>query len=467
MFPQIQPLARGRVRLTPYRSPLARVQVGLDPSRAPLTRVQVGLAPSSAPQARAQVEKGLRIFVSQLPPPPIIQESARSVIHEVVQTLQQAAATSSRFRVSRTCVAGSFGKGTTVHPIWDVDLVFFIRIREGNSSPPYPDVLGALADALEQRFPDDVQIYETTTIALKINFKDFDLDILAAPDLTEVDLPASGPAWTQQRALLEKMESLSDEPAKLAIAFFKSPFVRDAVRLCKLWSRGLIFGKRPPNLSYVVELVAVHSAQYLEAEAEGERDGRPKLIDAFLHFLRALHEYRSLNIAWVEHYEESDVDPETEEAELNERTDQAELTGIGPLFEVQFSQSSIGSLGQAFGRFKQKIDDSWLLGTRSDPEIVMAHGGMPYVEGNLDGKYDIDEITDLLISVLAVQGLGSMATGRDAMQGTEDVIDKLRATLFVGSTPARWTAASDPDRQIRVVVPLTPTLAVVVSFDLE
>eukprot|EP00798_Chlamydomonas_sp_ICE-L_P006361 gene6361-2990_t len=499
---------------------------------------------------RAQVEKGLRRFVSWLPPPSRIQDSGRRVVNDVVQTLQQAAATSSRFRVARSCVAGSFG--TTVHPVWDIDLVFFVGFREGDSSPPFHEVLRAFEDALKHRFRDDVQIHCTTKIALKVKLKDFELDILAAPDLTKGDLIASGPAWAQRRALLMKLESLETLDARTrvplhssrnnqnvylcpfaesVIAFFKkqSEFVHAVVRLCKVWSRGLNFGKRPPSLSYVVELVATRSAQCVEVEG-----GRQKLVDVFKHFLRALYEYHSLNIVWFEQYSASDVDPallshrplllepsnpfnnlfqkwgpehfedlgefaantlrRTEQVDLTRIRDlsimdlsingirelcnklsindwdqrpeqQAVLALMRQLFEVQFSQAAIAPLGQAFGSYKNKINATWLVGTIIDPQIVMAQSGMPYV---LPSKQTdtIYKITDFLTSLLAVQGLSSLATGRDVHQDTQDVINKFRATVFAGSTPARQTGR-DPGRQICVVVPLRYTLAVSVAFDLR
>ena len=56
-------------------------------------------------------EKQMCSLVEQLRPPTAVRDAARRVVNEVVKTLQQAAATSSKFILARQCVCGSFGKG--------------------------------------------------------------------------------------------------------------------------------------------------------------------------------------------------------------------------------------------------------------------------------------------------------------------------------------------------------------------
>ena len=54
----------------------------------------------------------LQQLASQICPPANISDAARLVINDVVKCLQEAGKTSPKFSVARSCVAGSFGKGT-------------------------------------------------------------------------------------------------------------------------------------------------------------------------------------------------------------------------------------------------------------------------------------------------------------------------------------------------------------------
>eukprot|EP00798_Chlamydomonas_sp_ICE-L_P021603 gene21603-28603_t len=103
----------------------------------------------------------------------------------------------------------------------------------------------------------------------------------------------------------------------------------------------------------------------------------------------------------------------------------------------------------------------------------MARSVLPYIVDTLQGNYSIHAMTDFLIRVLAGQGINSLATGRLSsnsletcvQQGTQHVID-LVCTKVLGSSPCNWTPCSDDYRQISVVVPLLPALAVQLKFDL-
>eukprot|EP00798_Chlamydomonas_sp_ICE-L_P021604 gene21604-28604_t len=143
--------------------------------------------------------------------------AARSVVDDVVKALHQAAADSSFFSVARQCKTGSFGKRTAVHPNWGIDLVFFIRSKEEVGSPPFTELLSAFKDALLLRF-DGVHILEITSMAVKIIFKGFKVDILVAPDLISGQLPGSRPAWAQQQALLKKLTPLELQMSSLQLS---------------------------------------------------------------------------------------------------------------------------------------------------------------------------------------------------------------------------------------------------------
>ncbi len=74
--------------------------------------------------------------------------------------------------------------GTSLHPNWDIDLVFFISIIPGaaDPSPPFPEVLSAFEDALLLHF-DEAAVQVTGPFSLQAKIHGFALDLLAAPDL--------------------------------------------------------------------------------------------------------------------------------------------------------------------------------------------------------------------------------------------------------------------------------------------
>ena len=216
-------------------------------------------------------------------------------------------------------------------------------------------------------------------------------------------------------------------------------------------------------------------------------------------FLRALYDYRTLNVVWFEQYQQSDVDhlllqqrpllmdpsnpfnnvcesfASEQLEELREFAGQTLLdmerkvpfAGLGPIFSARFSPGFLAPISKSFGSFKKKIRETLFLGHRYDnPDIAMKHMGFPYVTDNLRGNYSATQLTDMLSQVIGIKGQQSLAAGIDVNQGTEEVMNVILQKVF--NLPAiAWIPSEHLRRQIEVVVPLTTHVAVLVSFDLE
>lgn len=212
----------------------------------------------------------------------------------------------SRFSISKTKVAGSFGKKVTIISS-DIDIVIFIK----NVLPPFTGVLDEFErilmnmDGIAIRgFIHNLIILKKTSFSLQFKIGNYEFDLVPAADLiNEPNVGAHEQVLLQQQRTLNKISKnvkknlrrYSSSLAFSTIEFMKtqSSFVHEIVRLAKFWYKGACIDTYVSGAKYAMELIAVEAATHVESHGYSYPH-----YEAFLRFLESIRDFKSMDIVF-------------------------------------------------------------------------------------------------------------------------------------------------------------------------
>lgn len=212
----------------------------------------------------------------------------------------------SQYKISKTKLAGSYGKRTCIISS-DIDLVIFMK----DVHPPFDRLLKEFESILKSMGGTDksnrITNMRRTRNLLQFDFDGYEFDLVPATDfISEPNLEAREELMLQQDRALNEMvwwklwqfkRARIDYSSSLtfsAVDFMKnqSSFTHDIVRLAKYWYKSVCILEYIPGAKYAIELIAVDAAN----KVEGRRDYTH--FDAFIQFLHTIRHFGSMNIVF-------------------------------------------------------------------------------------------------------------------------------------------------------------------------
>lgn len=217
-----------------------------------------------------------------------------------------------KFRLSKTKIAGSIGKSTTIASS-DVDSIIFLHVNVKQQGLDDEKLDAFLFNALEDfkkvltsyniRYA--IENVSQTVFSLKFTVRNIKFDLLPAIDFVGNGKGISDRASSQQQLTLDVMKQnlkrnvyrFSSSLSFVTVNFMKkqTPFAHGMARLAKIWYKSACIVDHVSGASYFMELVAVFVVNQIQMANQNYRD-------AFCSILNQMINFERINIVFADEY---------------------------------------------------------------------------------------------------------------------------------------------------------------------